>query len=391
MKRRLLFLCCALLGLPALFAGSRPQPKILVEVALPKTLGLEAPDNVVAQLEDLLQSRIGAEFPGTRIKTRHAILKSLDDLRHLATYGTATDNSPDYQNELAELGNQMAADHLVVLEVTPMGGQWIVNGKWFDARKAKALARRMETAGSDTGSLLDAVGRIADKLVDDAAYFEICGYTGPIKITIHSTRSANGRDERPAACNNMEQTYVKTTTTDRTTDTALVLTRTDRIWATGTLEYASIETEDIEELDPCHQCTTRTWGMRYFTEHKRTETRITGFSEDSSTTEHRHTDVRVYLVFDRGGTFRLELESASEMGTQHVKIDRTAEGQCDTDLAEPKVDERSRITIPFHHVFGPFQGSPRDRTLSARQDFHPKDPVTKETTTISVEFDLSRD
>ncbi|HLP09386.1 MAG TPA: hypothetical protein VK178_14575 [Opitutaceae bacterium] len=391
MKLRLLSLCCALLTVPALFAGTRPQTKILIEVAPLKKLGLENPERVVAQLEDLLQTRIGAEFPCTRIKTRHAILKSLDELRYLAWRGTATDPDPDYQKELTELGSQMAADHLVVLDVTPMGAQWIVNGKWLDARKARALARRMETAGADTGSLLDAVGRIAEKLVDDAAYFEICGYTGPVKITIHSTRSDNPREERPAACNNMKQTYIKTTSIGSTTDTALDLTRTDRSWATGTLEYASIETEDIEELDPCHQCTPQTWDLRYFTEHKRTETRITGLSEASSTREHRHTDVRVYLVFDRGGTFRLELESSSEMGTQHVKIDRKAEGQCDTDLKEPKVDERTRITIPFSHVFGPFDGSPRDRTLSAKRDFPIKDPVTKETTTISVEFNLSRD
>lgn len=386
----LLLLCCALLAAPALLAGTRPQTKVLIQAALPKTLGIENPDRVVAQLEDLLQSRIGAEFPCAQINTHHAILQTLEGIRYLALHGTATDPNPDYQKELAELGNQMAADYLVVIDVTPMGGKWIVNGKWLDARKVKALARRMETASAETGSLVDAVGRIADKLVDDAAYFEICGYTGSVKITVHSTLTDNKREERPSSCNNMDQTYVKTTVRDRTTDMALDLTRTDRIWATGTLKYSSLETEDTEELDPCHECTPRTWGMRHFTEHKRTETRITGFSEDSSTQDYRHTNVRIYLVFAQDGTFRLELESTSEMGPQHVKIDRTAEGQCDTKLKEPKVDYTSRVDIPISHIFGPFKGTPRDKVLSAKRTFPSTDPATKEESTITVELQLQR-
>lgn len=390
MKHRLLFLCCALLAAPALFAGTRPQTKVLIQATLPKTLGLEDPARGVAQLEDLLQSRIGAEFPCARIKTRHAIHKALDDLRELAEHGTAANPDPDYQKELAELGNQMASDHLVVLDVTPMGGSWIVNGRWLDMRKAKALARRMETASADAGSLVDAVGRIADKLVDDAAYFEICGYTGSVKIAIESTLSDKKREERPSTCNGMEQTYVKTKEIHRTTDMALDLTRTDRVWSTGTLKYSSTENEITEERDPCHACTPDTRGMRHFTELKTAETRVTGFSEDSSTADHRHTDVRLYLVFDRNGTFRLELESASEMGTRHVKIDRFAEGQCDTELKEPKMDDTNPVDIPINHIFGPFPGTPKDKVLSGKRIFPVTDPATKEESAITVELQLQR-
>jgi hypothetical protein len=389
MKRRLLFLLGAVL-FAAVRSMAAPAPTVLVQLEIPVSVTFDNRDKVVGTVENAIQSRITKEFPCAKVTTRHAIRYALDGLRHLAWYGKPGDENPDYQQDLAALGQLMDTNHLVLVTVTPMGGQWILNGKWLDSRKANALARAMETCAADAGALVDGAGRIADKLVDDAAYFEICPYSGPIKITVHTTRSERPPPETyPVECNAMGGQYFKSTTLDRASDTKMELTRKGRPNANGSVEFSSVEIEEVEEDDPCHQCPSGSRGPRIYTERKRTEIRISGFSEASSEAGKYLTDVRLHLKFDRNGTFRMELESTTKIGTKHVKIDRKAEGVCDTKTKGPE-DTTVDFDVPLAHIFGPFQGSPHDKVLSATQEFHTTDPQTKEESTITVDLQLQR-
>lgn len=385
---RLAIACAALLAALTLRAAA---PKIMVQMTVDAGLGFQDPDGIADSLESHIQYLIRKEFPCAQILTPHDVRKYIGFMRQRALLGVPPDQEAGFEQGMKELAGAVGSDYLVVLRAMALPGRWVLNGKWLNVRKANALAMATEELAPNGDALIDASERIADKLMDEAAYFEICPYTGPVKITLHSTRAKSSRVEYATSCNGMDQQYVKTSNLNRTEDATLDLKRTGRVWATGDVNYVAVELEDLEEQDPCHLCPSGRRGPRIYTEHTRTETKITGFSKESSTAEHDFTDVRVYLKFSHDGRYSLQLAGASKSGTRHVKIDRKAEGNCDTQIEKPHEDYTTHDDVPLTQIMGPFQGTPRDKTLTGREEFRTRDPATDEETTINVEFQLRRD
>jgi hypothetical protein len=385
---RSLILCGAIL---AATCAAVAEPRILIQATCAAELGFQKPDSVAASLEDAVQSRIRKEFPCVATLTTHDVGTMLSFMRMRALLGGTIEQQASLDQDLAALGGAMGTDYLVVLNAMATKSRWTLSARWFDVRKAKALAMAMEDFAPGGDSLVDACDRVAEKLVDEVAYFEICPYTGPVKITVNTNRSKEEKEEYPVFCNGMDQQYVKTTSESKVADTELEVTRTRRSWATGTIRYHSVETSKLVEEDPCHACDPTRKGVRIYTESHRTTVDIEGLSEESSTAGQRISDVRPYLKFDRNGTFRLEILATSKPGVRKVHIERKAEGNCDTTVAKPKEDYSMRTDIPLGNVMGPFAGSPRDKVLTGHKEFREKDPVTGEETTINVEFQLQRD
>jgi hypothetical protein len=392
MKRIAIFLA-ALLAASHLPAATRP--KIMIQATVDNGLGFKMPDGVAAALENNVESLMRKQFPCADYITPHDLRNLVGFLRMRGLVGVPADQQAEYEQQLQALGGAVGADYLVVLKAIPGGpGRWMLDGKWLDVRKREALAMELEEFPANGDALVDASERITDKLVDAAAYYEICPYTGPVKIKIHSTRSKHNRVEHLVSCNNQDQQYVKTTTFDRTEDTNLDLQRTGRIWATGEVQYDSREIQELEEQDPCHLCPSGKRGPRIYTERLRTDIKIAGFSQESSTKDHQFTDLRLYLKFDKNGTYTLELVGASKPGTKRVRIERKAEGVCDTEFDKKPGDGNDITTafdVPLGAITEKFQGTPRDKELVGHKEIHRKNPATEEETTIEVDFQLHRD
>jgi hypothetical protein len=391
MKRTAIFFA-AMLAASYLSAA---RPKIIIQATVDQGLGFKMPDSVAAATEDHVESLIRKEFPCADYITPHDIRNLMGFMRMRALIGVPAGQEAEFDQQLKEMAGAMGADYIVLLRAMPGGpGRWMLDGKWLDVRKVQAIAMELEQFPANGDALFDASERIAEKLVDAAAYYEICPYTGPVKIKIHSTRSKRNRVEHLVSCNGMDQQYVKTTTLDRTEDTNLDLVRNGRIWATGEVHYDSRELQELEEQDPCHLCPSGKKGARIYTERLRTDIKIAGFSQESSTQDQQFTDLRLYLKFDKNGTYTLELKGASKPGTKRVRIDRKAEGVCDTQF-EKKPGDGNDITtafdVPLGAITEKFEGSPRDKALTGHKEIHRKNPATEEETTIEVDFQLRRD
>jgi hypothetical protein len=315
----------------------------------------------------------------------------LGHLRERSLLATTTEQSQSAEKTFNDFSGSYGADYVVSLLVTASGSQCALTAKWLDVRKAKTLVNVTESVNPDGPDVLPAIARLAQKLVDEAAYFEICAYKGPMKIKVHTTRTKDDRLEYPVFCNGNDQQYVKTTSLITVADTNLDVMRTARAWATGTLHYESSETQKLVEEDPCYQCPSGRKGGRTYTENKRTTRQIDGLSDASSTAGQHFDDIRIYLKFARNGTYTLQLVATTKFGPQAVHIDRKAEGTCDTQLEKPTEDYTIATNFPVAHVMGPFPGQPKDKTLTAHKEFRQKDPLSEEETTINVEFQLRRD
>jgi hypothetical protein len=389
MKRTAIFFAALLAG-SSLVAATRP--KILIQANFDKGFGYKDPDSVAAYLVSYVEPLISKEFPCASTVKLSDVYALVGFMRTRALVGVPADQEAEYEEQCKALGGAMEVDYIVLLQAKALPNRWFLDAKWLDVRKREAIAMESEETPPSEAALLDASERVVNKLIDAAAYYEICPYTGPVKIKIHSTKSKRGRVEYPVSCNGLDQQYVKTTSLDRTEDINLDLQRTGRIWATGNVQYESVETDDFEEQDPCHLCPSGKKGVRIETKHTRTEIKVAGFSQDSSIKDRQFTDVRLYLKFYKNGTYTLELKGATKPGTKRVRIDHKAEGVCDTKIEpKPEPDTTTAFDAPLGQIIGPLEGTPKDKSLTAHKEIRSRDPATGEDTTINVEFQLHRD
>ncbi len=366
------------------------EPRIIVQMIVDPGLGFSFPDGGADSLESKVQGQIRREFPCVSCTTPHDLRNLMGFLRMRALLGVPDDQQESYDKQLLELGGAFGADYIISLHAMAVGSRWSIFGLWLDVRKAKALARASEETGANGDALIDACDKIAKKLIEEAAYFEICPYLGPVKMRVRTTRSQNERVEYPVSCNGGDYQYVRTMSLEANSDSNIELTRTNRPWATGTYQYRSKERQVTVEQDPCYNCASGRKGGRTLTDNHTTTSEVTGLSEDSSTTGQNFTDARLYLKFAKDGTYTLELVAASKPGTRTVHIERKAEGTCDTHLDNPREDYTTKVDIPVGNIMGPFRGGPMDKSLADHKEFHSTNPVTKEETTITVEFKIRR-
>ena len=366
-------------------------PRILVQSTYSDNVDPRRAEAIASAFENAVAEQIMKEFPCTSTATAHDMQALLGHLRERDLLATTDDLRQSADQAFDNFAGSFGADYLVALNVIASGSQCSLGAKWLDVRKAKALASFIDSGNPDGPGVLSAIDRLAEKLVDEAAYFEICPYTGPVKIKIHSTRAKDDRLEYPVFCNERDQQYVKTTSLSTMADTELDAMRTAKNQATGTVRYKSLESQKLVEEDPCHVCDSGRKGGWTYTEEQRATVAIEGLSQESSTAGQRFDDLRIYLKFGKDGTYRVELMAASRSGTRTVHVERKAEGTCDTKLEKPKEDYTVRVDIPLGNVMGPFPGTPQDKVLTGHQEFRQKDPISEEETTVNVEFQLHRD
>ena len=339
----------------------------------------------------MVQKRIRDEFPCVNCSTPHDLRNTMNFMRMRALIGVPANQQESYDQQMVDLAGAVGADYIVSLRAMALPSRWVLSGRWLDVRKTKPIAMEMEELAANGDALVDACQSIAKKLVEAAAYFEICPYLGPVKMRVRTSRSQDERVEYPVSCNGGDFQYVRTMSLVANSDSNIELTRTNRTWATGTFQYRSKEKMVTVEKDPCHNCGSGRKGGRTLTENHTTTSEVAGLSEDSSAAGQNFTDARLYLKFAKDGTYTLELVATSKPGTRTVHIERKAEGTCDTQLKDPREDYTTKEDIPVGNIMGPFRGGPMDKSLADHKEFHSTDPVTKEELTITVEFQIRRD
>ena len=119
---------------------------------------------------------------------------------------------------------------------------------------------------------------------------------------------------------------------------------------------------------------------------------IEGLSKESRFEGEKVSDAYSQLIFEDNGTYFLKIKSASRKGNRKVKTIQHAEGTCGNLNTPPKNETReNNVDIALPETFGPFKGTSEEKVLSQKQTFTRIDPLTKEKTTISFDFNLKRE
>lgn len=151
-----------------------------------------------------------------------------------------------------------------------------------------------------------------------------------------------------------------------------------------------MEKTAIDEINDCYKCDALTSARRTYHELSTAYLEINGLSKESKSEGQYVQDCRITLNFLEDGTYTLFVKAASYTGSKQVLKERNATGECGA-LNDPPENYTQEADIGIRETLGPFPGTGKDKNLTQKQTIEKEDPVTKEITTITFDFNLTRE
>jgi hypothetical protein len=264
----------------------------------------------------------------------------------------------------------------------------IASLKCSDKKGKKLVSFAIETTYGDL--ILNHPSQAVTKFIKELSKYEICPYTGTMNFEVKTERNDKTTDAYPVYCNGADKQYKKEFEINEKSLEIWKLTKTDKYLPEGSLSYTLREESLTTELNECYLCPSGRKGSRVYTEKIIQTANIEGLSIESVSKGKNIPDARTEITFLEDGTYILEVMAASKTGDLKIKTETHAEGTCDV-INKPPVTITKKADVPLNVKLGPFPGSGMDKILSQNGSYTTENPVTKEKTTVTYNFNLKRD
>ena len=303
-----------------------------------------------------------------------------------ALLGTEDDAS------LKRIAEQLGCDYLISLIVTIDNNKATIMAVCIDNKQAKTMAMALESAAyGDAG--LDAMKRIAKKLVKQIEHYEICRFKGKVQLKVVTHLKKDEKEEYNVYCNEKDGIFKKTTSVDNYAEQNWDLEKVGLDAASGTVTYIINEETVIEEENGCYRCPSGREGGRAYHNKTIATGKIEGLSKQvviEGIAMPPILDTRISLTFLDDDTYYIRIEAASELGIKSITSEEKAEGTCDN-INKPGIRSEDFLNTNLREVFGPFPGKAIDKTLNMTKEWKVIDPVTKEEKINTLTISLSHD
>jgi len=271
----------------------------------------------------------------------------------------------------------------------PISDEMAISSLKCSDKKGKKLVNfAIETTSTDL--ILNHPSQAITKFIKELSKYEICPYTGTMYFEVKTERNEKTTDAYPIYCNGADKQYKKEVEINEKSVEIWKLNKTDKYLTDGSLSYTLREESLTTELNECYHCPSGREGSRVFTEKVIQTANIEGLSIESVSKDKNIPDARTEITFLEDGTYILEVMAASKTGDLKVKTEIHAEGTCDV-INKPPVTITKKADVPLNVKLGPFPGSGIDKILSQKGSYQTENPVTKEKTTFTYDFNLKRD
>ncbi len=379
MKKNILFLLLvAFIGITDLLAQ---KPHFFIECN--QAMG-DTSQKYAAAFARLVADEIKEAFPCSKVNTQSDIVNKLDSLRFRMLIG-------DFEGDLPSFCDQLAHDywiHLRMIDYTE--GRISVVARCFKYKKIECIADAgMVRCGNTFAELTEGCKTITTRLIDKLSKFEICPFTGPVHLTIHSQYDTASKQEYPVYCNMMDQTYHREESINKRTDSEWELERKGIPRATGTMSFILSESSSLEIQNSCYKCQSGREGGRTYSRTNSFNVEGTGLSTESNYKGKKQDDTRIELEFFEDGTYILTAKGTSKPASGYEKENEKAEGTCDNIPSDP-TSMPKEITLPLKVILGPFPGKSTDEILQQNNTITRRNPITNEMETITYDFTLEK-
>jgi hypothetical protein len=324
------------------------------------------------------------EFPCVETMSDNTILTLLEHEKQKQFLGAG-----DYE-ELSTIGQAMGCDYLVSLKVQVLGNTALITALCADTRKSKVISRSMASV-VDGSAGIKAMEKVSKELVEGLKKFEICPFKGPINVEVKTGLTDKKNESYAVYCNGLDGFYKLDVTVNNTSDANWELNKTSKNRLIGSVTYNLREETETEEQNDCHTCTSGRLGPRLYKETVLKTAKVEGLSNESVADNQQIEDARAEITFFDNGTYTLKVKATSRKGDLKLRTEKKAEGTCDNQNPPPQsIDKKADVPLK-ETTFGPFPGTSLDKVLSHKDTYSTIDPVTKEKTTITYDFNLKRD
>jgi hypothetical protein len=154
---------------------------------------------------------------------------------------------------LEELGGTFGCDFLISILVTTSKEVITFSALCMRPDSAMELSRVLVTTAHDDGAI-DVMNDAAAELVAQLKKFEICPFTGSVKIEVSSKRATENREEYTVYCNGINQQYLKVTEISGRSSTLLDLQKIKWEYTSGYMKYEDIDSNTVREEAGCYKC-----------------------------------------------------------------------------------------------------------------------------------------
>jgi len=334
--------------------------------------------------EVMFANALKKEFPCVETMSDNSILTLLEHEKQKQFLGAG-----DYE-ELSTIGQAMGCDYLVSLKVQVLGTTTLITAFCADTRKSKVISRSMASVADGSSGIKD-MEKVSKELVEGLKKYEICPFTGPINVEVKTERNDKKTESYAVYCNGLDGLYKLDVTTKKTSDSDWKLIKTSKNRIIGSVTYTLQEETETEEHNDCHTCTSGRLGPRLYKETELKTAKVEGLSNESVADNQQIEDARAEITFLDNGTYTLKVKAASRKGDMKLRTEKKAEGTCDNQNPPPiSIDKKADVPLE-ETTFGPFPGTSLDKILSHKDTFTTIDPVTKEKTIITYDFNLKKD
>jgi hypothetical protein len=396
---RLFFLPLFALILTANSSWGYIVPQIWVESQALEAAGYKDGEGIRQHLQGVLMEAIEKAFPCVSMISRddaNTILKFVRERQSISPMDTQS--SEALQADLQELSGASKARFYILVQVNGIKETAEMTVNFRDRREEKnniTLMRRVSGPGDATfGPNLE----MAQELVREMAYLEICPYTGPMTLTVNSSRKKDETSEYPISCPSIDGMYKRWQQEEVNVLQHWRLQRTGKPDTSGEMTATIYENREDREENSCYPCTSGRKGGRTNTKTTTIKAEVNGLSTRSRVMgEPENHDATVRLTFDRNGTYSIAINGTSTAANYRGKTQETTEGTCDlvnksADLSEDQINTLIKYnrSLPLTVPKTSFSGTAFDKRLTGKKEIPLHDPTTNEQATITLEFDLQR-
>lgn len=373
-------------------------PEIWIESNALETGGYTDGEGVRLHLQGMLMQAIKQAFPCVSMLSRDDAHTLLEFARQRERFGYSGLNPEAQENDLGGLGGAAQARFFILAHVNGAGKTAEMTVNFYDRRFKKNNISLRRTATGPGDAAFGPIREMAEELVREMAYLEICPYTGPVTLTANSSRKKDETSEYPISCPSIDGMYKRRQQEEVNVVQHWRLQRTGKPDTSGEMTATIYETREDREENSCYPCSSGRKGGRTNTKTTTIKAEVNGLSTRSRVTgEQENHDATVRLAFARNGTYTITIDGTSTAANYRGKTQETTEGSCDlvnktADLSEDQINTLIMYnrSLPLTVPKTTFPGTPFDKRLTGKKEIPLHDPLTGENATITLEFDLQR-
>jgi len=371
--------------------GTLPEKPHILIMGVDETDGKTESNRYLVLFEDIISSILRKEIPCAEIITRNdiKIMIQFDRERVLL--------NPDSESNLEAIGGAMGCNILISLTISKIGDTYFLGGSTLSTRNAKATGKY--NGQTDINSLVKSFQKFANDMARDLLAQEICAYKG--EFTINSVKTFNDSEEREGLPG-QDCEFKATKEENDKTEEKWTFQKVKRVQADANVGFSIDNVKSETEHNTCNHCMVMEgdYFLDQFEPNKANMNFSTVITEKFNANKIANLDPEAkYEQYH--AVVKIAFNTLANNYTIHVKA-----------ISEPAKWVRKSVYkesgCPYHknteneigatypvsidRTFGPFLGSPYEKTLKKTETKTYIDPDSngKGKTVETVTFNLTR-